>query len=181
MSNGVVTVAVDAFVMVVDGNGVVVQWRRQAEKLVGCTAEEVVGRPVAHLVTRIMAGACGDARPGGADVPLLPVADGAAVGDLRVRPMPRRDGAVEWAVFQAARGGVTISDVEAAAAQAWFAHSAAGLYVLDTELRIVSAGLATQTLGRVPAERGLGRPPTALHTLPPPAPPPPTLCPHPAP
>ena|SRR5260221_2099709 len=100
MSNGVVTVAVDAFVMVVDGNGVVVEWSRQAEKLVGCTAEEVVGRPVAHLVTQMAAGACGDARPGSADVPLLlPGADGHAVGDLRVRPMPRRDGAVEWAVF----------------------------------------------------------------------------------
>src|SRR5260370_29655910 len=158
MSNGVVTVAVDAFVMVVDGNGVVVQWSRQAEKLVGRTAEEVVGRPVAHLVTQIAAGACGDARPGGADVPLLPGADGHAVGDLRVRPVPRRDGAVEWAVFQAARGGVTVADVQAAAAQAWFAHAPAGLYVLDTELRIVSAGLATQIMGRVPAGRGPGRP-----------------------
>src|SRR5258707_14300440 len=110
MSNGVVTVAVDAFVMVVDGNGVVVQWSRQAEKLVGCTAEEVVGRPVAHLVTRIMAGACGDARPGGADVPLLPVADGHAGGDLGVRANPRPGGAVGWAVFHAARGGVTTGD-----------------------------------------------------------------------
>src|SRR5258708_39409186 len=151
--NGVVTVAVDAFVMVVDGNGVVVDGSREAEKLVGCTAEEVVGRPVADLVARIMAGACGDARPGGADVPLLPVADGHAVGDLSVRPMPRRDGAVEWAVFQAARGGGTIADVEAAAAQAWVAHAPAGLYVLDTELRILSAGLATQRMGGVPCER----------------------------
>src|SRR5258708_14121990 len=164
--NGVVTVAVDAFVMVVDGSGVVVQWSRQAEKLVGCTAEEVVGRPVAHLVARIMAGACGDARPGGADVPLLPGADGHAVGDLRVRPMPRRDGAVEWAVFQAARGGATISDVEAAAAQAWFAHAPAGLYVLDTQLRIVSAGLAPPITGGVPAERGLGRRLTGPPSLP---------------
>src|SRR5258708_17762865 len=76
MSNGVVTVAVDAFVMVVDGNGVVVQWSRQAEKLVGCTAEEGVGRPVAHLVTRIMAGGCWGARPGGAGLPPLPPAGG---------------------------------------------------------------------------------------------------------
>jgi PAS domain-containing protein len=83
-------VAVDAFVMVVDGNGVVVQWSRQAEKLVGCRAEEVVGRPVAHLVTQIVAGASGDARPGGADL-LLTGAGGHGVGDLRVRPMPGRD------------------------------------------------------------------------------------------
>src|SRR5258708_12546463 len=114
MSNGVVTVAVDAFVMVVDGNGVVVQWSRQAEKLVGCTAEEVVGRPVAHLVTRIIAGACGDARPGGADVPLLPVADGHAVGDLSVRPMPPPDRPVEWPVFPSARGETTLPAPHAA-------------------------------------------------------------------
>src|SRR5258708_13849892 len=165
MSNGVGTVAVDAFVMVVDGNGVVVQWSRQAEKLVGRTAEEVVGRPVAHLVTQIAAGACGDARPGGADVPLLPGADGHAVGDLRVRPVPRRDGAVEWAVFQAARGGVTVADVQAAAAQAWFAHAPARLDVLDTELRIVSAGLATQIMGGMRAERVVGRRLTDVSSL----------------
>ena len=64
-----------------------------------------------------------------------------------------------------AGGGATISDVEAAAAQAWFAHSAAGLYVLDTELRIVSAGLATQIMGGVPAERVLGRRLTDVHSL----------------
>jgi hypothetical protein len=56
MSNGVVTVAVDEFLRVVDGSGVVVQWRRQAQELVGCTAEEVVGPPVAHLVTGVAAG-----------------------------------------------------------------------------------------------------------------------------
>src|SRR5258708_26902390 len=64
-----------------------------------------------------------------------------------------------------AGGGAPISDVEAAAAQAWFAHAPAGLYVLDTELRIVSAGLATQIMGGVPAERVLGRRLTDVHSL----------------
>jgi GAF domain-containing protein/anti-sigma regulatory factor (Ser/Thr protein kinase) len=137
-------VAVDEFVMVVDGNGVVVQWSRQAEKLAGCTAEEAVGRPVAHLVTQIAAG---------------------AVGDLCVRPVLRRDGAVEWAVFQAAPGGATIADVQATAAQAWFAHAPAGLYVLDTELRIVSADLAMQIMGGGPGERVLGRRLTEVYRL----------------
>src|SRR5260370_13977278 len=99
MSNGVVTVAVDAFVMVVDGNGVVVQWSRQAEKLVGGTAEEVVGRPVAHLVTRIMAGGCGGARPRGAAVPLLPLAGGPAPRDPRAPPLPPRGRAGARAVL----------------------------------------------------------------------------------
>jgi PAS domain-containing protein/anti-sigma regulatory factor (Ser/Thr protein kinase) len=77
--------------------------------------------------------------------------------DLRVRPMRRRDGTAGWAVFQAARGAAVIADVQAAAAEAWFAHYPVGLYVLDTELRIVSAGLATQIMGGVPQERVLGR------------------------
>lgn len=55
MSNGVVTVAVDQFLMVVDGSGVVVQRSRVAEELVGCTAEEVAGQPVAHLVSGVAA------------------------------------------------------------------------------------------------------------------------------
>jgi serine phosphatase RsbU (regulator of sigma subunit)/PAS domain-containing protein len=156
MNNGVVTVAVDEFLMVVDGNGAVVQWSRQAEELLGRTAEDVVGQPVAHLVTRIAAGARSDGRPGRSGVLLLPGVDRHAVGDLRVRPMERPDGTVGWAVFRAARGGVAIADVQAAAAEAWFAHAPAGLYVLDTELRIVSADLATQIMGGVPAERVLG-------------------------
>src|SRR5258708_9937709 len=116
MSNGVVRVAVDAFVMVVDGNGVVVQWSRQAEKLVGCTAEEVVGRPVAHLVTRIMAGACGGGRPGGAGVPPLPPAGGPPVRGPSVRPLPPPGRAGGWAVFQGTRGGGPTSAVGGAAA-----------------------------------------------------------------
>jgi hypothetical protein len=78
MSNGVVTVAVDEFLMVVDGSGVVVQCIRQAQELVGCTAEEVAGQPVAHLVTGVAAGVRRDARPGRAGV-LLPGGDGHAV------------------------------------------------------------------------------------------------------
>src|SRR5258708_10009128 len=64
-----------------------------------------------------------------------------------------------------AGGGAPISDVEAAAAQAWFGHAPAGLYVLATELRIVSAGLATQIMGGVRAERVLGRRLTDVHSL----------------
>jgi PAS domain S-box-containing protein len=153
----VVTVAVDEFLMVVDGSGVVVQWSRQAEELVGYTAEEVVGQPLVHLVTRIAVGVRSDARPGRSGVLLLSGVDGHAVGDLRVRPIQCRDGTVGWAVFRAARGGAAIADVQAAAAEAWFAHAPVGLYVLDTQLRIVSAGLATQIMGGVPAERVLGR------------------------
>jgi PAS domain-containing protein len=58
-----------------------------------------------------------------------------------------------------------MADVQAAAAQAWFAQATAGLFVLDTELRIVSAGLATQIMGGVPAERVRGRRLTDVYSL----------------
>jgi GAF domain-containing protein/anti-sigma regulatory factor (Ser/Thr protein kinase) len=115
---GVVTVAGDVLLMVVDCNGVVVQWSDQAEELAGCAADEVVGQPVAHLVTRVAVGARGPARAGRAEV-LAPGADGHAIGDLRLQPMPRPDGSVAWAVFQAAWEGATTPDVQAAAVQAW--------------------------------------------------------------
>ena len=160
--------AEDPLLMVIDGNGVVVEWSHRAQKLVGCTAEEVVGQPVGHLVTRVAEGARGDARPGRADV-LLRGADGRAVADLRVQPMPGPDGTVAWAVCQAAPGVAAIPDIQAAAAEAWFAHAPVGLYVLDTDLRIVSAGLAAQIMGGVPAERVLGRRLTDVYSLPSPS------------
>jgi len=104
--------------LMVDCKGVVVQWSHRAEGLAGCTADEVVGQPVAHLVTRVAAGAGGTAQAGHAEV-LVPGADGRAIGDLLLRPMPRPDGSVAWAVFQAAGEGATTPDVQAAAAQAW--------------------------------------------------------------
>src|SRR5215470_16917999 len=103
----------DALLMVVDGNGVVVKWSRRAQKLVGYTADEVVGQPVAHMVTKVTAGHCGTGRTVRGDVP---GADGHAVADLRVQRTVRRDGTVGWSVFQAAPGGATVPDAEAAAA-----------------------------------------------------------------
>jgi hypothetical protein len=67
----VVTVPADEFLMAVDGSGVMVQWSREAEELVGCTAEEAVGQPVTHLVTGVAAGVRSGTRPGRAGV-LLP-------------------------------------------------------------------------------------------------------------
>jgi PAS domain S-box-containing protein len=160
---GVITMAGDALLMVVDGNGVVVKWSRRAQKLLGYTADEVVGQPVVHLVTRVTAGHRGTGRTGRDD---LPGADGHAVADLRVQPTVGRDGTVGWKVFQAAPGGATVPDAEAAAAQTWLAHAPAGLYVLDTELRIVSARLATQTMSGMPADRVLGRRLTEVYSFP---------------
>jgi PAS domain S-box-containing protein len=108
----------DMLLMVVDRDGVVVQWSHQAEELAGCTADQVIGQPVAHLVTRVAAGARGAARAGQLEV-LVPGADSHSIGELRLRPVPRPDGSVAWAVFQAGGEGATPAEAQAAAAQPW--------------------------------------------------------------
>ena len=60
----------------------------------------------------------------------------------------------------------TLLNAEAAAAQTWLARAPAGLYVLDTELRIVSARLAARIMSGTPAERVLGRRLTEVYSFP---------------
>ena len=57
-------------------------------------------------------------------------------------------------------------DVEAAAARTWLAQAPAGLYVLDTELRIASARLAAPVMSGIPADRVLGRRLTDVYSFP---------------
>ena len=53
--------------------------------------------------------------------------------------------------------GGALLNAEAAAAETWLARAPAGLYVLDPELRIVSARLATRIMSGMPADQVLGR------------------------
>ncbi len=161
----VVAVAGDAPLMVVDGEGVVLQWSREAEELLGRAADGVVGRLATHLVTRTaaMSGHC--AESGRGEV-ALHRGDGRSVDvDLRVRPVLRQDGSVAWAVFQAPANEGTSPGVGAAVLEALFTHVPVGLHVLDKELRIESANIAAQAMCGVPAEQILGRPLTDVYGL----------------
>ncbi|MET8809619.1 SpoIIE family protein phosphatase [Streptomyces sp. NPDC004546] len=85
-------------------------------------------------------------------------ADGrVAAGDLRVRPLLRRDGVVDWAVFPAPAQEALTPEVGTLVLQALFMRAPVGLVVLDTELRIVSANKTAQTLCGTDTEHLLGR------------------------
>ncbi|WP_322974019.1 SpoIIE family protein phosphatase [Actinacidiphila oryziradicis] len=157
--------APDESLMVVDGKGVVVQWSRQAEELLGRAATEVVGQPATSLVTDAGTWSGRGAEPDcGAAV--LHHRDGRAVtADLRVRPVLRRDGSVVWAISQAPAAEAATGGMGAAVLEALFTQSPVGLYVLDTELRIVRANKATRATSGVPAERTVGRRLTDVYDL----------------
>ncbi|MGW5547556.1 PAS domain-containing protein, partial [Streptomyces sp. NPDC003998] len=87
--------------MIVDGAGVVLRWSSQAEMLLGRAADEVVGRSVTPLLTRPANAAALAPEPAPDEVVLYDADGRVAAGDLRVRPLLRRDGVVDWAVFPA--------------------------------------------------------------------------------
>ncbi|MFD3492885.1 SpoIIE family protein phosphatase [Streptomyces sp. NPDC058690] len=106
----------DAPLMVIDGAGVVVEWSRHAEELLGRTAGEMVGQPATSLIGPAPAAS---GRPVGHDRVALCHRRGCAVdADLRMRPLLRKDGSVAWAVFQVAADENKASDVGPAALEA---------------------------------------------------------------
>lgn len=149
----------EAALMVVSGGGTVVQWSREAEELLGRTATEVVGQPVARVVSRT-----------GSASALRVVSqlrgNGAASGlELRVRPLLRADDSVDWAVFQARTDSPIPSAVGAAVLGALSAQSLMGLHVLDQHLRIVRATFTTPILGDESPEQLVGRRLTDVYNL----------------
>ncbi|GAA3778483.1 SpoIIE family protein phosphatase [Streptomyces chiangmaiensis] len=140
--------------MVLDDLGVVVQWGCQAQELLGYTAADVIGQPAAVLVAETTAPSRPGARPGAAAV--LRNRDGCEVAvDLRVRPMLRPDRSIAWAMYRAAEEAA--ADTGAAVLEAFFKQWPQGLYLLDTDLRLVRVNTATRNLPDMPADGGLGR------------------------
>ncbi|MEV6117495.1 SpoIIE family protein phosphatase [Streptomyces sp. NPDC052109] len=136
--------------MIVDGAGVVVRWSRRAEELLGRPAAEVIGRPATDLVSPLPA-------PGRRQGDLPDGAQGAAHGDLRVRAMPGEDGSVAWGIFLPPASG-TVPGLETAVLEAVSAHTSNAVFVVDEELRVVSANAAAQALSGASARRLQGQP-----------------------
>jgi PAS domain S-box-containing protein len=141
----------------VDGAGVVLQWSSQAETLLGRAADEVLGRSVTPVLSRPAAAAATAAEPSPEEVVLYDAGGRAAASDLRVRPLPRRDGVVDWAVFPAPAKESLTPEVGNVVLQALFMRAPVGLLVLDTDLRIVAANEAGQTLCGTGAQGLVGR------------------------
>ncbi|MET8809179.1 PAS domain-containing protein [Streptomyces sp. NPDC004546] len=97
----VIAVAGDDPLMVVDGSGIVVQWSRQAEAILGRGTDEVLGRSITPWLARTAAVADQQAEPGRDEVALCDASGHVVAKDLRVRPLPRQDGSLDWGLFQA--------------------------------------------------------------------------------
>ncbi|MCX5442813.1 PAS domain-containing protein [Streptomyces sp. NBC_00063] len=122
--------------MVVDGAGVVVDWSRHAEELLGHPAGEVVGHPTTRLVRPAPEAS---AHAVGHQLVALSHRSGRAVdADLRVRPWLRKDGSVAWAVFQGAADENKVSGVGTTVLEALFTQAPVAMYVLDPTLRITA-------------------------------------------
>ncbi|MFE5690763.1 PAS domain-containing protein, partial [Streptomyces sp. NPDC056512] len=140
--------------MVVDGAGVVVDWSRHAEELLGHPAVEVVGHPATRLV-RPAPEASGHAV--GHELVALCHRSGRAVdADLRVRPWLRKDGSVAWAVFQGAADENKVSGVGTTVLEALFTQAPVAMYVLDPTLRITACNPAAQAMSHEVPERIVG-------------------------
>jgi PAS domain S-box-containing protein len=153
----VVTMEGDVPLMVVDGAGVVLQWSSEAETLLGRPANEVVGRSVTPLLGRPGDVPAAGTEPGSDEVVLYDARGRVAAADLRVRPLLRRDGVVDWAVFPAPAKEALTPEARTVVLQALFMRAPVGLLVLDPELRIVSANKAAGSLCGTDTESLLGR------------------------
>jgi PAS domain S-box-containing protein len=141
----------DGSLMIMDSEGAVVEWSRQAEDMFGYTAAEAVGQAAAHLVAPALGSASGGEVT-------LPTAGGRSVSThLRARPLVRPGGSVAWAVFHARESGVSRPGVGVAVLDALFGHAPVALHVLDEDLRIVSASIASATLLGDPPGRVVGK------------------------
>ncbi|GAA3801797.1 SpoIIE family protein phosphatase [Streptomyces chiangmaiensis] len=124
--------------ILIDGEGRVVEWRRAAEELFGCSAEQAVGRLVSAII-----------REGAADGAGRPkrFSDAAAV---LVKPVLRGT-EVMW---EARMSSGPVPEQDAAILTTLFTHSPTGLHVLDTHLRVVRT--STPGLHGTPAGHLLG-------------------------
>ncbi|MER5525941.1 SpoIIE family protein phosphatase [Streptomyces sp. NPDC002677] len=152
-----IAVAGDDPLMVVDGSGIVVQWSRQAEALLGRGADEVLGRSITPWLTRATAVTDQQAEPIRNEVALYDASGHVVAKDLRVRPLPRQDGSLVWGLFQAPADGAPAPDGNTVVLEALFTRVPVGLYFLDMGLHIAAANVAAQTMCGGTLERILGR------------------------
>lgn len=127
--------------VLIDEAGRVIECGRPAEELLGCSAEDAVGRQVTALLPEVAAD--DEVRRAG-----FPAATAALV-----RPV-LRGSSVVWRVLAA---GDDMPGRDAAILRALFAPSPVGLHVLDDQLRVVGTGADRHVPGDLPAGHLAGR------------------------
>ncbi|MEU2156056.1 SpoIIE family protein phosphatase [Streptomyces sp. NPDC019396] len=141
--------------LVVDADGVVSEWSKDAERVLGHTAADVVGRPATILVEApAHTGERVRFAPGGARW-----TDGTTGLDLRVEPIVRADGSSAWGIWMTSRHS-TEAGLGTALLDALFTQSPVGLVVVDADLRVLRVNTASKGMRGASVEQLLGRPVT---------------------
>ncbi|MFF0791579.1 SpoIIE family protein phosphatase [Streptomyces spiralis] len=145
--------------VLVDDQGIVVEWSPAAERLLGYPARRIVGRPAMEL---LVTDAPGDAEA--ADV-VLRHHDGHHVGcRVRVRAGQRGRATACWRVdvIPGETYDAPASAVDRALLEALFTRSPIGLFVLDPQLRLMRYNRAAEGMQGVRVTEGLGLRPTEV-------------------
>ncbi|MBY8882286.1 SpoIIE family protein phosphatase [Actinacidiphila acidipaludis] len=156
----------DAPLLVVDSAGRVARWSPAAEELLGPSAGEALGRPLTELLRAPPQGP-GDDGGTRRRRRLAELAGGPGGRGLDVRPDLGPDGSLTWEVFLPPAGR-TRPGVDAAVLEALVDHAPGGLFVLDDDLRVLSANDAAQHMCGGSDLRLEGRPLRSVWCLTPP-------------
>ncbi|WP_406362690.1 SpoIIE family protein phosphatase [Streptomyces sp. NBC_01579] len=147
--------------LVVDDHGVVVEWSSQAQALLGYSAEEVLGRRVAVLLTgpgeQTDPGACEVRKSAREPAVRHRSGQGLAVG-IQVWPIVGEGDAVWWSVLLTPAGGSGRLSIDSAVLRAVLTQSPLGLQVLDPDLRLMRFNTAAPGVRGLLGEEVIGRP-----------------------
>lgn len=150
--------------VVLDAHGRITGWSGLAETTLGHTADEALGRSVvgllvapedAHTVREAMEDCV---RQGGwfGVVPVL-IKDGGRLGlGMRVRPVTRDDGTVEWYIVGAPAADVIQWEIDRSVIDGLFRRSPIGLILHGPDLRILRVNRAVAHIGGIRAEAARG-------------------------
>ncbi|MEV6532231.1 SpoIIE family protein phosphatase [Streptomyces sp. NPDC051639] len=149
----------------VDAHGVVVAWGREAERLSGLSATDVIGRCAGRLLADpeviLRAPAFTDRSrrgDGWSGTAGLRRADGSLLDVyLRVCPLTERDGGVRWLVTATEMTTVPSWPMNGAGVQALLTGAPIGIAVRDTDLRCTWVNDALALQDGIPREKRLGR------------------------
>jgi PAS domain S-box-containing protein len=150
-------------IAVLDAEGVVVGWTQAAERLVGYSAAEVVGRPAAVVLAcagdaakafaercRVSGGCSGVAAVRHRDGRRLDVS-------LRVSPLSGPDGRTRWLVSATGMAAVSSWAVNGSGLESLLTRAPIGIIVRDLELRCIWVNDTLEFQDGIPREQRLGR------------------------
>ncbi|MBD0843616.1 MULTISPECIES: SpoIIE family protein phosphatase [unclassified Streptomyces] len=154
----------DAAPVLLDARGVVTGWTGGAQRLLGYTAADMVGTPVAGVLAaqdaarlRELTEQC---RPDGCWSGLLTARakDGRAVRVMaRIVAAPEPGGTARWLVLLSEMAEAPGWDMSRAVLEQMVARSPVGIAIVDTDLRFVWSNAALARFGGGPAHQRLGR------------------------